>query len=244
MIKLFSLISGCYFARDSKYSHMYSPRSCDPRDHCDLLQSAIISVQAVSHLGDFANSPCDSSSDFGATFGHTFSSTLQRDGHTALLDSGFNTLPSVYAHYSRPAQTSNPTFLPGQSPTQLPLPFGPSPPPHQPANCCHSSPLQATLCSYQPFSTHIASPSSHPVTTEWPQGFRYMFLARVLVGDTVQGHTDYRRPPAFDPGNPLSRCYDSCVDSMQDPRIFVVFDSNQAYPEYIVKYKYYGKEYP
>ena len=71
-----------------------------------------------------------------------------------------------------------------------------------------------------------------------------MFLARVLVGDMVQGHMDYRRPPAFNPGNPLSRCYDSCVDSMRDPRIFVVFDSNQAYPEYIVEYKYHGKEYP
>lgn len=230
------MISGCYFARDSRYSHMYSPKCCDPRDHCDILHSAIIPVQAGSQLDEFAKSPCDSSSDFSDTFRDKFSSRLQRDGHTTLPDSGCKALPFLYTHHNRPPLTPNLPVLLGRPPSQVPL--GSSAPCHQPAS--HSSPLRAT---HSPFSIYVASPPC-PETTEWPKGHRYMFLARVLVGDMVQGHTDYRRPPAFNPGNPLSRCYDSCVDSMRDPRIFVVFDSNQAYPEYIVEYKYHGKEYP
>ncbi|NXD79375.1 PAR12 polymerase, partial [Halcyon senegalensis] len=62
-----------------------------------------------------------------------------------------------------------------------------------------------------------------------------MFVARVLVGDYVTGDSDYvRPPPKYDDG---LQFYDSCVDNKINPSIFVVFEKNQIYPEYIIEYK-------
>lgn len=61
-----------------------------------------------------------------------------------------------------------------------------------------------------------------------------MFLARVLVGDFIRGNASFLRPPAKEgQGNAL---YDSCVNSMSDPSIFVIFEKLQVYPEYIIQY--------
>ncbi|KAI1887982.1 hypothetical protein AGOR_G00180360 [Albula goreensis] len=62
---------------------------------------------------------------------------------------------------------------------------------------------------------------------------RTMILARVLVGEYSKGHIGLCQPP--------SKCdntgfYDSCVDMLPHPNIFVVFDSNQIYPEYLVEF--------
>uniref|UniRef100_A0A3B4XL36 Si:ch73-252i11.1 n=1 Tax=Seriola lalandi dorsalis TaxID=1841481 RepID=A0A3B4XL36_SERLL len=62
-----------------------------------------------------------------------------------------------------------------------------------------------------------------------------MFIARVLVGDFTKGSTDYRRPPSKDGGD--VNFYDSCVDNVIDPSIFVVFEKHQIYPEYLLQYK-------
>ncbi|XP_069484823.1 protein mono-ADP-ribosyltransferase PARP12-like [Ambystoma mexicanum] len=61
-----------------------------------------------------------------------------------------------------------------------------------------------------------------------------MFLARVLVGDFVKGHVSFRRPPTK-PNNP-KQTYDSCVDSEQNPSVFVIFEKHQAYPDYVLEY--------
>ena len=63
-----------------------------------------------------------------------------------------------------------------------------------------------------------------------------MFYARVLVGRSAVGRTDYRTPPPLDPADPFGRCYDSCVNRPLDPSIYVVFNSAQCYPEYIIEY--------
>ncbi|XP_034877107.1 protein mono-ADP-ribosyltransferase PARP12 isoform X1 [Mirounga leonina] len=61
-----------------------------------------------------------------------------------------------------------------------------------------------------------------------------MFLARVLVGEFIRGNASFVRPPAKEGlGNVF---YDSCVNSMSDPSIFVVFEKHQVYPEYIIQY--------
>ena len=65
---------------------------------------------------------------------------------------------------------------------------------------------------------------------------RFMFVAKVLVGSYSNGHSSYRRPPKKEPSNPASDLYDSCVDDKSNPTIFVVFDTDQFYPEYIIKY--------
>ncbi|XP_042690904.1 zinc finger CCCH-type antiviral protein 1-like isoform X1 [Centrocercus urophasianus] len=62
-----------------------------------------------------------------------------------------------------------------------------------------------------------------------------MFMARVLVGDYAKGRADYVRPPAKSGGG--FRLYDSCVDNVASPSIFVVFEKNQIYPEYLIEYK-------
>ena len=65
---------------------------------------------------------------------------------------------------------------------------------------------------------------------------KFMFVARVLVGSYAVGQSSYRRPPQKDPSNPASDLYDSCVDDRWSPTIFVVFDTDQCYPEYIIEY--------
>ncbi|XP_078378825.1 protein mono-ADP-ribosyltransferase PARP12-like [Oculina patagonica] len=65
---------------------------------------------------------------------------------------------------------------------------------------------------------------------------RFMFLAKVLVGSYTVGHPSYRRPPPKQISSPKSDLYDSCVDNQSSPSIFVVFDADHFYPEYIIKY--------
>ncbi|NXG20478.1 PAR12 polymerase, partial [Grallaria varia] len=59
-----------------------------------------------------------------------------------------------------------------------------------------------------------------------------MFLARVLVGEFTCGSSDYVRPPMKDSQN----FYDSCVNDVFNPSIFVIFEKQQIYPEYLIEY--------
>ncbi|KAF7229210.1 protein mono-ADP-ribosyltransferase PARP11 isoform X2 [Nothobranchius furzeri] len=61
-----------------------------------------------------------------------------------------------------------------------------------------------------------------------------MFLARVLVGEYTVGRPMYCRPPSKDAS--FTNFYDSCVDDMANPKIYVIFDSNQIYPEYLIEF--------
>lgn len=63
-----------------------------------------------------------------------------------------------------------------------------------------------------------------------------MFLANVIVGSYVVGNTTTKRPPPKDTSNPLSVLHDSCVNNVNNPTIFVVFERSQAYPYYIIEY--------
>ncbi|XP_070561481.1 protein mono-ADP-ribosyltransferase PARP12-like [Ptychodera flava] len=66
--------------------------------------------------------------------------------------------------------------------------------------------------------------------------YRKVFLARVIVGDYTQGRPDFVRPPAKDADDPFGQMYDSCVNNVSNPSIFVIFESSQVYPEYIITY--------
>ncbi|XP_008944146.1 PREDICTED: poly [ADP-ribose] polymerase 12, partial [Merops nubicus] len=59
-----------------------------------------------------------------------------------------------------------------------------------------------------------------------------MFLARVLVGEFTTGSSSYVRPPLKDSHN----FYDSCVNNFSNPSIFVIFEKQQVYPEYLIEY--------
>ncbi|NWU31735.1 PAR12 polymerase, partial [Dyaphorophyia castanea] len=75
---------------------------------------------------------------------------------------------------------------------------------------------------------------SHIYCQASQQGYS-MFVARVLVGDYVEGNATYVRPPR--------KCghrlwfYDSCVNNELNPSVFVVFEKHQIYPEYLIEYK-------
>lgn len=77
-----------------------------------------------------------------------------------------------------------------------------------------------------------AAYSHHYCTLEDKQSYT-MFLARVLVGEFTRGSPSFMRPPTKDNQDVF---YDSCVNSVSDPSIFVVFEKHQVYPEYIIKY--------
>ncbi|GAB0177459.1 protein mono-ADP-ribosyltransferase PARP11 isoform X1 [Grus americana] len=63
---------------------------------------------------------------------------------------------------------------------------------------------------------------------------KVMFLARVLTGDYINGDAKYMRPPSKD--GSFVNLYDSCVDNTWNPKIFVIFDANQIYPEYLIEF--------
>lgn len=60
---------------------------------------------------------------------------------------------------------------------------------------------------------------------------RYLFVARVVVGMTVEGDSSMVRPPK----NPeMGVPFDSTVNDVYDPTIIVKYDKQEYYPEYIV----------
>ncbi|XP_051911761.1 protein mono-ADP-ribosyltransferase TIPARP-like [Hippocampus zosterae] len=86
------------------------------------------------------------------------------------------------------------------------------------------------------FGCYFATSASvaHDYTDEISYSLRHTFLAKVLVGKVTRGHSHYRRPPCCNTGRGF---YDACVDSVDDPKDFAVFDSCQCYPYYLIKYK-------
>ncbi|XP_043944102.1 protein mono-ADP-ribosyltransferase PARP12-like isoform X3 [Protopterus annectens] len=61
-----------------------------------------------------------------------------------------------------------------------------------------------------------------------------MFVARVLVGQCVEGISSYLRPPSKN--GKANDFYDSCVNNVSNPSIFVIFEKHQIYPQYLIKY--------
>ncbi len=62
---------------------------------------------------------------------------------------------------------------------------------------------------------------------------RYLYLARVLVGQYCQGNASMILPPPKQSSVPET-LYESVVDNTSDPSIFVVFYGTQCYPEYLI----------
>ncbi|XP_025031769.1 poly [ADP-ribose] polymerase 10 isoform X2 [Python bivittatus] len=66
-----------------------------------------------------------------------------------------------------------------------------------------------------------------------PDGDKYIFVTRTLVGDYTTGSPGLRAPPLREEDSALRR-YDSTVDSLSSPSIFVIFNDTQAYPEFLI----------
>uniref|UniRef100_A0A8D2ANZ8 Poly [ADP-ribose] polymerase n=1 Tax=Sciurus vulgaris TaxID=55149 RepID=A0A8D2ANZ8_SCIVU len=65
------------------------------------------------------------------------------------------------------------------------------------------------------------------------EGHKAVFVARVLTGDYAQGRRDLRAPPLRASGHVLLR-YDSAVDCLHQPSIFVIFHDTQALPTHLI----------
>lgn len=64
-------------------------------------------------------------------------------------------------------------------------------------------------------------------------GHKAVFVARVLTGDYGLGHGNLRAPPPRASGHALLR-YDSAVDCLRQPSIFVIFHDTQALPTHLI----------
>ena len=67
-------------------------------------------------------------------------------------------------------------------------------------------------------------------------GLRHMYLARVLVGEYTVGKPDIIVPPPKTKADPRDT-FDSVVDQIHNPGIFVVFHDSQCYPEYLITFQ-------
>lgn len=65
-------------------------------------------------------------------------------------------------------------------------------------------------------------------------GYKYVYLARVLTGEFTQGGGGMLVPPPKNPSMNANILYDSVVDNVASPGIFVVFQDAQNYPEYLI----------
>ncbi|NXF72945.1 PAR14 polymerase, partial [Sclerurus mexicanus] len=66
-------------------------------------------------------------------------------------------------------------------------------------------------------------------------GRKYMYLARVLVGEYSQGKRGSLTPAAKNPNNP-TELFDSSTDNVNQPAMFIIFNDIQAYPEYLITF--------
>ena len=87
--------------------------------------------------------------------------------------------------------------------------------------------------------SYFATESTYS-TDDWyskpdASGLKRMYLARVLTGVYTKGEEGLKVPPE-QPGKP-NVLYDSVVNDVSNPTMFVVFIDRQAYPEYLVSFK-------
>ncbi|XP_006137712.2 protein mono-ADP-ribosyltransferase PARP14 [Pelodiscus sinensis] len=66
-------------------------------------------------------------------------------------------------------------------------------------------------------------------------GKKYMYLARVLVGEYCVGNTGLITPPPKNNTDPTDQ-FDSVTDKINNPSMFVIFNDIQAYPEYLITF--------
>ncbi|KAM4561028.1 poly(ADP-ribose) polymerase family member 14-related sequence 1 isoform 1-T1 [Fundulus diaphanus] len=84
------------------------------------------------------------------------------------------------------------------------------------------------------FAVNASYSSSDTYSRPNQNGEKFMYLCRVLTGDHALGQQNLIAPPSKGSGVDL---YDSVVDNMTTPSMFIVFHDTQAYPEYLITFK-------
>ena len=68
-------------------------------------------------------------------------------------------------------------------------------------------------------------------------GYKYVYSCLALPGEYTKGNEDMIVPPAKNPKQNKAILFDSLVDNVKDPRIFVMVKDNQVYPQYLITFK-------
>ena len=85
------------------------------------------------------------------------------------------------------------------------------------------------------FATAAAYSARPQYSVPNPQsGDKHIFLCKVLTGDFCQGTQGLKSTPDKDVTVTPKTKYDSVVDDINNPNIFVIFNDTQAYPEYLI----------
>jgi len=80
-----------------------------------------------------------------------------------------------------------------------------------------------------------ASYSTYPLyCTPDAKDIQTVFLVRVVVGEYCKGYKHAVTPDVRNAAK--NQLYDSTVDNVRDPSIFVTYHDAQAYPEYCIKF--------
>uniref|UniRef100_H2Z0W1 Poly [ADP-ribose] polymerase n=1 Tax=Ciona savignyi TaxID=51511 RepID=H2Z0W1_CIOSA len=74
---------------------------------------------------------------------------------------------------------------------------------------------------------------SHDYTSPGTNGYRTMFLAKVITGEYCQGDSSMKTAPTKT-GVLKHELYDSVVNQMNNPTMFVVFKDASVYPDYVL----------
>jgi len=199
-------VVGAYFAKDAAYSHRFTTG------------------------GTKAHIPGQPAPPLSLTMGRVLQSMFPR----------FSTLPHPPAAHSHVTPINAP---PPPIPTAHTSAFAP-PAAHSSSSAFAAA--HASIFNLQQTSTFappsaLASTFSLPVTTSSSDlvnqstGQHTMFIASILAGICTVGTSGINRPPPIDPAQPFV-LYDSCVDRDSKPNIYVLFDTAQTYPEYVIEY--------
>ncbi|XP_061566260.1 protein mono-ADP-ribosyltransferase PARP14-like [Cololabis saira] len=86
------------------------------------------------------------------------------------------------------------------------------------------------------FAVNASYSAAPTYSSPGPDGSQLMFVARVLTGVYTQGQSGMNVPPPRDNLQSHSR-YDSVVDKMDNPGMYVVFHDDQAYADYLITFK-------
>jgi len=84
------------------------------------------------------------------------------------------------------------------------------------------------------FATQFSLAASNSYAVPDMNGNKHVYLSRVLTGDYTNGQQTNIVPPQKPGTTDASNRFDSVVDNVAAPGIFVIFYDTQAYPEYLI----------
>ncbi len=85
------------------------------------------------------------------------------------------------------------------------------------------------------FARDASYSSSDTYSPKNSSGHKFILACNVVVGEFCLGKTDARTPDLRDAAKNI--LYDSTVDNMNNPSLYVTYHDAQATPEYLIVFK-------